>query len=181
MDNKQQKSTVEKLKSQQTGNKKIIITGSILATIIALTPYLFYIYESVPDQPIWDTFFYTFESKNIESAQIVVWTATGKLVPLLLLCIWFLTCRHWWHHALLVPIIMYAYQLLGFALSDTYLFDEFELIHMVPFMAIIIPSIYLIRARIFNRLNTVDQSIQDLEDELTFKPKTLWGKIKQYF
>ena len=52
---------------------------------------------------------------------------------------------------------------------------------MVPFMAIILPSIYLIRARIFNKINSVDKSIQELEDELTFKPKTIWGKIKQYF
>ncbi|WP_397362794.1 hypothetical protein [Olleya sp. R77988] len=173
--------TEEKLKSQQTGSKKVIITGSVLATIIALTPYLFYIYESVPDQRIWNTFFYTFESKQIESVQVVVWTLSGKLIPLMLLIIWFFTCRHWWHHAILIPILMYTYQILSFALTETALFDKFQLYHMVPFMAIIIPSIYLVRARIFNKLNSVNQTIQDLEDELTFRPKTIWGKIKQFF
>jgi len=181
MDNKQQKSTEEKSKSHQQDNRKIIISGSIIATFIALTPYLFYIYESVPDQQVWDTFFYKFNSVVYENVQIVVWTITGKLIPLLLLFIWFFTCRHWWYHALLVPIMMYSYQLIHFALNNTYYFDEFNLIHMLPFMAIIIPSIYLVRARIFNRLNTVDKTIQDLEDELTFKPKTFWGKVKQYF
>ena len=181
MDNTQHKLTEEKSKSHQTGNKRIIITGSVLATVIALTPYLFYVYESVPDQAIWDTFFGTFHSEVYESVQVVIWTLTGKMIPLILLSIWFFTCRHWWHHAILVPIFMYIYQILGFALTDTYLFDEFQLIHMVPFMAIILPSIYLIRARIFNKINSVDKSIQELEDELTFKPKTIWGKIKQYF
>lgn len=181
MDNKQQKLTEEKSKYQDTGNKKVIITGSVLATIIALTPYFFYIYESVPDQRVWNTFLYTFHSNVYESAQVVVWTLTGKFIPLILLIIWFFTCRHWWYHAILVPIIMYIFQILSFSLSDTYLFDEFQLIHMIPIMAIIIPSIYLIRAKLFNKINAVNKSTQELEDELMFKPKTIWGKIKQYF
>ena len=59
--------------------------------------------------------------------------------------------------------------------------DKHQFKYLIFLMAIIIPSIYLVRARIFNRLNTVDKTIQDLEDELTFKPKTFWGKVKQYF
>jgi len=62
-----------------------------------------------------------------------------------------------------------------------YFLDQDELIYLLPIMALVIPSIYLVRARIFNRINTVDKSTQELEDELTFRPKTLWGKIKQYF
>ena len=181
MDNKQQKSTEEKSKSHQQVNRKIIISGSIIATFIALTPYLFYIYESVPDQQVWDTFFYKFNSVVYENVQIVVWTITGKLIPLLLLFIWFFTCRHWWYHALLIPIIMYIFQLVNVINEDLKYVDKHQFKYLIFLMAIIIPSIYLVRARIFNRLNTVDKTIQDLEDELTFKPKTFWGKVKQYF
>jgi hypothetical protein len=48
-------------------------------------------------------------------------------------------------------------------------------------MAIIIPSIYLIRAKLFNSINTINKTTQQLEDELAYKPKDIWEKIKQYF
>lgn len=182
MTNKKLKSTEKKLKSLPTVNrKKTIFLGSLTATIIGITPYLFYMYESVPETKIWDTFLFTYNSTVYGDIHMVAWTLCGKLIPLLLLTIWFVSCRHWWHHAILIPMIMYIYQIAGFISSDTGFFDEFQLMHLVPVMAIIIPSIYLVRARLFNRLNTVDKSTQELEDELMFKPKTLWGKIKQYF
>lgn len=161
--------------------RKSIIIGSIIATFIAITPYLFYLYKAVPKEPTWDTFFYTFQSDISGSIQVVVWTLTGKIIPFLLLIIWFFTCRHWWYHALLVPIAMYFYQIISFSLSNTDFIDQFELVHIIPFMAVVIPSIYLIRARLFNRLNSVDQSIQELEDELKMKPKGLKGLFNQYF
>ena len=163
------------------GSKKTIIIGSVIATFIAITPYLFYLYKGVPNAPTWETFFYTFNSEISGNVRVVVWTLTGKIIPLLLLIIWFFTCRHWWYHALLVPIAMYFYQIISFSLSNTQFIDEFELVHIIPFMAVIIPSIYLIRARLFHRLNSVDKSIQELEDELKMKPKGIKGVFNQYF
>jgi hypothetical protein len=60
-------------------------------------------------------------------------------------------------------------------------FDSDQLIFLIPIMAVIIPSIYLIRARIFNKINEANKSMQELEDELKMSPKSLWGKISQYF
>ena len=168
-------------KYQRTGSKKTIILGSIIATFISVTPYLFYFHEIVPNTATWETFIYTFHSEIYGDAQVVVWTLTGKIIPLILLIIWFFTCRHWWYHALLMPIVMYFYQIISFSLSNTEFIDEFELVHIIPFMAVIVPSIYLIRARIFNRLNSVNKSIQELEDELKMKPKGIKGVFNQYF
>ncbi|WP_452224512.1 hypothetical protein [Lacinutrix chionoecetis] len=182
MTNKKLKSTEEKSKFRSTVNrKKTIILGSFTATIIGITPYLFYTYEGVPETKIWNTFLFTYDSEVYQDAHMVAWTLCGKLTPLLLLLIWFFTCRHWWYHAILIPIIMYIYQIIGFISSDTGFFDEFQLMHLVPFMAVILPSIYLIRARIFDRLNSIDKTTQELEDELMLKPKNLWQKIKQFF
>ena len=58
---------------------------------------------------------------------------------------------------------------------------NFELIYMVPIMAIIIPSIYLIRARMFNKINDADKTMQELEEEFMIKPTSFLGKVKQYF
>ncbi|GAA4296619.1 hypothetical protein GCM10023163_16710 [Aestuariibaculum suncheonense] len=146
-----------------------------------MTPYLFYLYESVPDQRIWNTFLFNYESKYYESAFVLAWTLTGKIIPIFLLFIWFFTCRHWWYHVLLVPIAMYTYQILITINDDTQFIDSNQLIYMIPIMAVIIPSIYLIRAQIFNRITSVDKTMEELEEEFKMTPKNFWDKLKNYF
>jgi hypothetical protein len=180
MDNKQQKLKKNLVKFLHK-DRGVLIIGSFIATFIALTPYFYYLYESVPATQVWDTFLFKYDAGSWESANYAMWILTSKLIPLLLLIIWFFTCRHWWHHTLLVPIAMYIYQIIGFFnVSNNYI-DEFQLMHLVPVMAIIVPSIYLIRAQMFNKLNTANKSLEELEQEFMIKPTTFWEKIKQYF
>lgn len=162
-------------------NHKTLIVGSIIATFIAISPYLFYLYESVPQDQVWNTFLFTYDSKSLENANYGIWVLMQKVLPLAYLIIWFFTCRHWWYHALLVPIAMYIYQIFGFFNDNISYFDEFQLIYLVPVMAVIIPSIYLIRAKMFDKINTANKSLEELEEEFTVRPKTVWGKVKQYF
>jgi len=179
MSNKQQ-SEKTKSKSQLT-DKKVLIIGSIVATLIAITPYLFYLYESVPQIDTWDTFLFSYTSTYYENVFVLAWTLTGKIIPLYLLLIWFFTCRHWWHHVILIPIAMYAYQIISTIAHDSNQIDSNQLIFLIPIMAIIIPTIYLIRARMFNQINEANKSIEELEEEFKMKPKNFWEKIKQYF
>ena len=68
------------------------------------------------------------------------------------------------------------------ALNDEIIFmDELHILWLLPFMAIVIPSIYLIRAKMFNKINDADKSLEELEEEFMIKPKGIWGKVKQYF
>lgn len=176
MDKQPQKLKGEKEKSAVTVNKKLVI-GSIIATLIAITPYLFYLYESVPDTQVWDTFLFSFDSKSWESSNYLAWVFTSKAVPLFLLFIWFFTNRHWWYHVLIVPIAMYIYQIFGlFDYNNSYV-DEFQLLHLVPVMAIVVPSIYLLRAKMFNKLNTADKTMEELEEEFKIKPRS----FRDYF
>ena len=180
MENKQQK--LKDLKSKfQAPDKRSLIIGSIVATIIASTPYLFYLYESVPEQKVWDTFLFTYNSGFFENANVAMWIITSKIIPLILLFIWFFTCRHWWYHVLLVPIAMYSYQIFITLNDDLKYVDSNQLIYLIPIMAIIIPSIYLIRAQIFNKINDADKSLEELEDEFKISPKNFWSRIKEYF
>ena len=162
-------------------DKKGLVIGTIIATFLATTPYLFTLYESVPSTKVWDTFLFTYDSKNWENSNLVFWIFSSKAIPLLLLIIWFFTNRHWWYHALLVPIIMYIYQIFVLFGEDQRNIDEFQLIYMLPIMAVVIPSIYLIRARIFNRINEANKSFEELEEELKLTPKNFWSKLKDYF
>ncbi|MEO8933401.1 MAG: hypothetical protein ABI295_03765 [Xanthomarina sp.] len=175
-----QKLKKAELKSQLTDKKSLIIS-TIIATIIAITPFLFYLYESVPDIEVWDTLFFTYTSAFYKSAYVVAWTLASKAIPLLLILIWFFTCRHWWYHVILVPIAMYSFQIFTILNDDLQYVDSNQIFYLVPIMALIIPSIYLLRAKMFDKLNTVNKSLEELEDEFTIKPTTLWRKVKQYF
>ncbi|WP_091425358.1 hypothetical protein [Formosa sp. Hel1_31_208] len=156
--------------------------GSIIATFLALSPFLFTLYESVPDDQVWDTFLFTYNSPYYESVRTFAWTLTSKVLPLLFLTVWFLTNRHWWYHALLVPMAMYFYQIIVILNDDLRFADtEEQKLYLLPVMAIVIPSIYLIRAKMFNRINDAGKSMQELEEEFMMKPKGVWGTIKQYF
>ncbi|OUS02934.1 hypothetical protein A9Q86_02485 [Flavobacteriales bacterium 33_180_T64] len=181
MDKQQQKLIDQISRRQEKVSKKNYIVGSIIGTLIACTPFIFNLYLSVPEEKVWDTYFFTYDSKYYENANVVAWTLMNKIVPLLLLFIWFFTSRQWWYHALLVPIAMYIYQIIITLNSDLYFVDGNEIIYLLPVMALVIPSIYLIRAQMFNQINDADKSMQELEEEFMMKPKGLWSKIKQYF
>ncbi len=180
MESKQQKLTNQKLKFQDKG-KNNLIAGSVVATLIAITPYLFSIHESVPNVKTWNTFFGTYDSIYYESLFVLAWTLTGKIIPLFLLFIWIFTCRHWWYHVILVPIAMYVYQIIIVLDDDLSFADNNQVFYLIPVMVIVIPTIYLMRARIFNKINEATKSMEELEEELKLSPKNFWEKVKQYF
>ena len=75
---------------------------------------------------------------------------------------------------------MYVFQIGSVIFGDANI-DEFQLIYLIPIMAMVVPTIYLIRAQMFNKINTVNKTLQELEDEFKISPKNFWGKVKQYF
>jgi len=76
---------------------------------------------------------------------------------------------------------MYAYQIIGVLNDDLAFSDTNQFLYLLPVMAIIIPSIYLIRAKMFNKINDADKTMQELEDEFKIKPKGIFGKLRDYF
>mgnify|MGYP000271227103 CR=1 FL=1 len=184
MDRQLLKSTDLKLRSQgqtRSSLKKGLVLGSVVATLIAATPFIFNLYQSVPETKVWDTFLFTYDSKYYEDASVVAWTLMNKIIPLYLIFIWFFTCRHWWYHVLLVPIAMYVYQIIITLNSDLYFVDGNEIIYILPIMAIIVPSIYLLRAQMFTKIIDNDKSLEELEEEFKIKPKSLFQRLGDYF
>lgn len=179
-----QKQTLKKVQSkyQDKDKRKSIILGSIIATFIAVSPFFYTLYESVPNSKVWNTFLFTYHSPYYESARTMAWTLTTKFVPFLFITLWFLTNRHWWYHALLVPMTMYVYQIIIILNDDLKFADTNEQrFYLLPVMCLIVPSIYLVRAQMFNKINYADKTMEELEAEFMIKPTTIWGKIKQYF
>lgn len=181
MSNLQQKSTKKISKFLDNTDKKSLIQGSIVAVLIAITPYLFTLYESVPNTEVWDTFLFTYHSGYYESVFVLAWTLSNKLIPLFLLFLWFFTNRHWWYHVLLVPIAMYFYQIIVILNDDLEFADEHQIIYLLPVMAIVVPSIYLVRAKMFNKINDAGKTMEELEEEFKIKPKSFIEKLSDYF
>jgi len=184
MEKLQHKLTKENLSRHQTDKKtynRKILLGSIVASFVAATPFLFYLYEYVPDTQEWETIFGTYKSIEYKSANAAMWIFAMKIIPLLLSLIWFFTCRHWWYHSLLVPITMFSFQCITALNFDARYMDVADIVWFLPIMAIIFPSIYLIRAKMFNKINDAGKTMEELEEEFMFKPKSVWGKVKQYF
>ena len=144
------------------GRSGFLLTGSIIAFLIAFSPYIFYLYEIFPDGPVWENSFFIYESRYYMNVTTAMWTYFGKIMPLVLLLIWFFTCKHWWYHAILVPITMYTYQLVAAIYEDVYLIvnpmDTNQLIYLAPFFFVILVITYLVRIQIFDRIYGIDLS-----------------------
>lgn len=152
---------------QKGNNNKVLglIPSSIVIILIAVSPYIFYLYREVPDTDVWDTFFGKFRSGYYMNMNDFFWLFLGKFVPLYLLILWFLTCKHWWYHIILIPICMFAFQLFSIINDEQRYFDEVEIFLVIPIMLIIAPIVYLIRIKIFEKLVTgID--IKEIEEEL---------------
>jgi hypothetical protein len=154
---------------------KFLLLGSTIALLIAFSPYIFYLYEIFPDGPVWENSFFSYESKFYESVLTAAWTYLGKITPLFLLLIWFFTCKHWWYHSILVPITMYAYQLIVAFYEDMYMnssafIDTNQLLYLAPFFIIILSVVYLIRIKIFDRIYGIDLSEIERDNLSPFSP-----------
>ncbi|QED36856.1 hypothetical protein FK178_03630 [Antarcticibacterium arcticum] len=154
------KSKSKLLTKQPSG---FLLLGSVIAFFIAFSPYIFYLYEIFPDGPVWENSFFTYESKYYLNVTTAMWMYFGKITPLLLLLIWFFTCKHWWYHAILVPITMYSYQLIVAFYEDAYMeptrfLDADQLIYLAPFFIVILSIVYLVRTQIFDRIYGIDLS-----------------------
>jgi len=161
---------------QQVADKKPLIYGGVIVLLIAVTPFIFYSYKSFPEGNLWETFLFEWETAY-GSWFNTAWYVTSKIVPLLLLSIWFFTCKHWWHWIILVPLFMYAFQLWNI-LNVTNSMDEVELLYLFPFMMVLIPFVYLIRAKLFSKIRGND--LKAFEEELGQK-RTIGDQIKDLF
>ena len=156
------------------GSSEFLLLGSIIALLIAFSPYLFYLYEIFPSGPVWENSFFSYESKYYQDVATAMWTYLGKITPLFLLLIWFFTCKHWWYHVILIPTSMYFYQIVVTFYSDfygsTYIMDTNGLIYLAPFFIIILSIVYLVRIKIFDRVYGLDLSELDETEISVFSP-----------
>ncbi len=132
--------------------------GSLIALVIIISPYFFYLYEGIPDIDVWDSPFGTIHSNYYGSVQVFIWTLFNQIVPLFLLLIWFFTCKHWWYHAILVPICMIIVQIYTILNDEINIPDSKVLYILGPIIFLMLIFSYTIRTKIFDKIYGIDLS-----------------------
>ncbi len=94
----------------------------------------------------------------------------AKFVPLLLLLIWFITNKHWWVHALIIPISVYLFQLISVINDSEQYADEVDFIYTVPIAAIVVVILYFIRSKIVIYILAVDLK-KEMDDNMQIPKK----------
>ena len=154
-------STKEKSKYRETtrsAQNRTLLTGTLIAVSLIVTPYVFTLYNLFPEGHLWESPFGTYDSQYYESVHVAAWTLMGKLIPLYFLLIWFFTCKHWWYHAILVPICMYAWQSFGIVNEDIIFTDLNGIYVLAPLILGMAIFSYVIRTRVFDKIHGIDLS-----------------------
>ena len=147
--------------------KKKILLESILVVFIALTPFFYKIYDYLPiNNPDATVSFIgiTIGSNGWADVSTYVWFLTVKIIPLMLLIIWFFTSKNWWYHILLIPIAMYSFQLFEGLFSEDDFVDTENIWWLLPVCIVVIPVVYFIRIKLYDKyVNGIDLDAMEAE------------------
>ena len=155
-------------KAKKKKAKKKIFLESLLVFFIAISPFLYKVYEYLPinsDGSI-SILWLTINSNGFQDASFQIWFLTSKIVPLYLLIFWFLTARDWWYHIIIIPIAMYAFQLFEVIFDTDDNIDTENIWWIIPICMIIIPFVYFIRIKLYDKhVHGIDLEAMDAELE----------------
>jgi len=152
--------------------RKLIIEG-LLALLIAISPIIFYSYKYIPfgDENTWTILGISFTDNGYGEIAMAFYFYLSKIIPLMLLVLWFVTCKHWWYHAILIPIAMYSFQSYSVFSEDINKIDENEILYLVVVCMIVIPIVYFIRVKLVDKyvhgidLDAMDKELYALKKE----------------
>ena len=146
--------------------KKRIILETAIAILIALAPFIFKLYELFPEDPdaTVSILGLTIDANGWTDLQWRMWFLGHKAVPLYLLLIWFLSCKHWWYHIILIPIMMFVFQIFEDIFDQDNVVDTDNLLWLLPICIVVIPFVYFIRLKLYDKhVHGIDLEAMDAE------------------
>ncbi|WP_299678267.1 hypothetical protein [uncultured Dokdonia sp.] len=153
-------------KSRQTDRKKRFIIGGVIAIILATTPLLFYLYTYAPNNAkVWETSFFTFESRGFNNVQSFIHALFTKITFVIITTLWFITSKDWWKWAILVPLIMFLFQLIGVVNYQIKYVDDFSFWYSLPIVMPVIVFLIWISRELNKTIGDLDLK-DEIEEEL---------------
>jgi len=100
-----------------------------------------------------------------ENVYTYIYIYFSKFVPLLLLFIWFLTNKHWWVHAIVIPISVYFFQLISVINDSEEFVDQVDFIYTVPITVLVVVILYFLRSKLAIYILAVDLK-KEMDDNM---------------
>lgn len=147
--------------------KTKIILESFFVFFIAISPFLYKLYDYLPKESnaTISILGFTFDNGGFYSVSVYFWYLFSKIIPLYLMIIWFFTSKNWWYHIIMIPIAMYAFQLFEVLFDSDDVIDTENIWWVIPVCMIVIPIVYFIRIKLYDRyVHGID--IEAMEREL---------------
>lgn len=143
--------------------------------MIVAMPLIINIHKIAPKQKNWKTEYFIINSNYFENVNTMLWLLFTKIFIIGIISVWFVTCRHWWRYAILVPLVIELYKLIAMLNDENEFIDEIEFIHTIP---IIIPIILFI-VFISNRLGYYNKSVV-FNQQLTQEIDQLFSELSNF-
>lgn len=157
---------INKVKKKKA--KKKIFLETLLVFFIAISPFLYKVYDYLPYDQNGDALVlgFTLGNNGFPDTLTYLWYLTSKIVPLYLMIFWFLTSRDWWYHIIIIPIAMYAFQMFEVFYDSDNMIDTDNIWWLIPICMITIPSVYFIRITLYDKhVNGIDLEAMEAELE----------------
>ncbi|WP_324027565.1 hypothetical protein QSV08_06335 [Maribacter sp. BPC-D8] len=155
-------------KVKKTKAKKKIFLETLLVFFIAISPFLYKVYDYLPYDENGDAIVlgFTLGNNGFPDTLTFLWYLTSKIVPLYLMIFWFLTSRNWWYHIILIPIAMYAFQFFEVFYDSDNMIDTDNIWWLIPVCMITIPFVYFIRIKLYDKhVHGIDLEAMEAELE----------------
>jgi len=168
----------QKLNDKRKKARKKILLDSLMVFFIIISPFIFKLHEYVSSDPeaTLDFLGISISKNGFPNINVYIWFLLGKIVPLYLLLIWFFTCKHWWYHIILIPMLMYTFQIFEGVVSEDNYIDTENVMWLLPVCMIIIPIVYFIRIKLYDKyVHGIDLEAMDAELESLNKFRTSNG------
>lgn len=133
--------------------KRKILIESCFVFFIAVSPFLYKLYDYLPENPEATFSFlgFTLDNNGFPDVSTYVWFMMGKIIPLYLLVFWFLTSKDWWYHIILIPIAMYSFQVFEVLFDSDDNIDTENIWWIIPICMLVIPFVYFIRIKLYDK------------------------------
>jgi hypothetical protein len=154
----------EKISPKSKQAKKKLFIDSFMVFFIVMAPFIFKAHEYLPETDTINLLGYTIGDNGFGSVNMYGWFLVQKIIPLYLLIIWFFTCKDWWYHIILIPIMMYAFQIFETLFSEDQFVDTENVLWLLPVCMVVIPIVYFIRIKLYDKhVHGIDLDAMDAE------------------
>jgi len=157
-----------------------------MSSTLIITTLLWFIHYLIPEKQVWDLEIVQLNNNGFLNVRIFIWFLLQKLIILIPLVLWFITCQQWWKYAIFSPIILYSYQFWE-ATQNVYSLDAagnikaFPAIFCVVLLLLVLSKAIKYRVEILIMYEHLAEEIEDLLKNADFNANSvLYKNVKRF-